>query len=713
MPAAAQTIQAPAEQEKAAPRGRLRALVGRLFRRRASPAAPKQQRARSIFARRKKSRLFEDRKKPLAGDNKPDHSRFLGFRLSAIIELVLFLAITLTVDALFFGGGRYFVISPHPFWIIVLLLTVQYGTTEGILAALLCSVALLVGNLPPQTIDQDFYTWLLAVGLNPMMWSVTAVGIGELRNRYARHQEIVEKSLEESTKRENAITVAYQELLAAHEKLEVTVAGELNTVVSMYRATRQLQNRAPEEVLRGAADVVEQVMHARKFSLHRLNENRLELALNHGWERSDQFESVIGADDPLFTEIVGRQRFLSIIEPEDEPVLQGRGLIAGPIFDGETGKILGMLRIEEIAFGDLNFTALENFKVVCELLANAFVNASRMENLASESMMSESSVLLSDAYFSRQTAFLAALARRLNFPVSVLRITVTNAPELEPAARAELPSVVRDCALHVLRSTDLAFEFRSANWEYVIVLPNTPMSDTELVARKFNVALAGALNRLNARFEISADPLVEAASETPENRSFSEGMDDYARQTQFLIALSRRAGFPVYGIRVTVEIRIDLPKELRADFAEALLATVRDQITSADLAFMLEPSGQVMAVLLPGVDREQARAIGRNIRASVVERLGDVADVAEIEVRLRELVKGPASTEAAKRLRNAAAKPRPAQPAAALADTDPAFQRGSPCRPFDVAAPEATTKAVVKGDGVAATGTDDRSGSVQ
>lgn len=672
-------------------------------RKRLKQKEPKQARSRSLFSRRKKSRLFEDRKKPLAGDNKPDHSRFLGFRLSAIIELVLFLAITLTLDAAFFGGGRFFLISPHPFWIIVLLLTVQYGTTEGILAALLCSAALLIGNMPPQTIDQDFYTWLLAVGMNPMMWSVTAVGLGELRNRYARHQEAVEQALEESTKRENAITVAYQELLAVHEKLEVTVAGELNTVVSMYRATRQLQNRAPEEVLRGAANVVEQVMHARKFSLHRLKENRLELALNHGWERSDRFETVIGADDPLFTEIVGRQRFLSVIEPEDEPVLQGRGQIAGPIFDGETGKILGMLRIEEIAFGELNFTALENFKVVCELLANAFVNASRMESLASESMVAESSVLLSDAYFSRQTAFLAALARRLNFPVSVLRIAVTNAQDLEAAARAELPAAVRDCTLHVLRSTDLAFEFRSTNWEYVIVLPNTPMSDTETVGRKFQVALSGALHRLNARFEISADPLVVAADETSsDDGEVGDGMEDYARQTQFLIALSRRAGFPIFGIRVTVEIRVDLPDELRADFADALLGTVRDQITSADLAFMLEPSGQVMAVLLPGVDRDQARTIGKKIRASVQKRLGDVAKVADIEVRLRELVKDPASTEAAKRLRNPKAKSRPDQAAVAGADSDPAFQRGSPCRPFDktadAAAEPATTQAAVNGD---------------
>ena len=52
-----------------------------------------------------------------------------------------------------------------------------------------------------------------------------------------------------------------------------------------------------------------------------------------------------------------------------------------------------------------------------------------------------------------------------------------------------LPALVRDCTLHILRSTDLAFEFRSSQWQYVIVLPNTPMSNTKIVSEKYRLAL--------------------------------------------------------------------------------------------------------------------------------------------------------------------------------------------------------------------------------
>ncbi len=594
--------------------------------------------------------------------------RLLGVRVSALVEIALFLGIALLVDHFFLSGNRFSTIEPHPFWVIVLLISVQYGTNEGIVAALASSAALLVGNLPQQTIDQEFYSYLFAVALNPMMWSTTAIVAGELRMRYARREQHLSESLADAEHREETIALAYQELVAAHERLEVSVASDLTTVLTLYRASKRLQNLSAEEVLNGAADMVSTVLNARKYSIYRLAEGRLELALNRGWQETDRFRTEFGSSDRLFQTVVGRQAPLVITETVDQHILAGEGLLAGPIFDADQGEILGMLKIEEISFADLNFNAIENFKMLCELMGSALANARRFEFIASESIVSGPSMLYSDAYYSRQTAFLAALARRLNFPVSVMRITVLNPDDLEPGEKSRLPVLVRDCTLHILRSTDLAFEFRSSQWQYVIVLPNTPMSNMRIVSEKYRLALEKGLRDTDIRLEIDMEPLVDASELKPDQAPMAANtIADYTRETQFLIALSRRTGFPVSGLRLSIVLTVDLPDVVRKELSSALMTIVRRALSDADLVYNLEPMGQVIAVLLPGVSLPDARRKAAQIKEALAERLRPLGTSVKAEITVRELVAGQ---------RPASRRMPSAQNTDRITEVD-----GTPCRP--------------------------------
>lgn len=71
-----------------------------------------------------------------------------GLRATALIEMAIFFAVALGLDALVFDGDRFREVAPHPFWALVILVSLQYGTNEGLLAAIFSSAALLVGNIP-------------------------------------------------------------------------------------------------------------------------------------------------------------------------------------------------------------------------------------------------------------------------------------------------------------------------------------------------------------------------------------------------------------------------------------------------------------------------------------------------------------------------------------------------------------------------------------
>ncbi len=560
----------------------------------------------------------------------------LGIRLSAIVETVLFLGIAVALDYLYFSGNRFWALEPHPFWLLVALVSVQYGTNEGVFAAAASSIVLLSGKLPVQSIDADFYEHVLHLGARPLLWLVSAVVLGELRNRHARREIDLEQQVEESKKREHGIALAYQELKAAHEKLEINVASELRTVVSIYRAAKTLQNLSVNEVMAGAVNLVSVVLGPEKFSIYTVEGGALALRLKRGWVDEDTYEITIWPDNPLFQTVVVGQRYVSAADAVDERVLARQGVLAGPLFQGEGGDVVGMLKIERLRFADLNLTTVENFKVVCELLSTALGNARRFDAAAQQSILSTDSMLLSDAFYARQAAFLAALGRRIGFPVSLMRMSIENPEDLSEEQRMALPGLVRDASVQVLRTTDLAFEFKSGDWQFVVVLPNTPMAQTQVVMDKFRGAILKKLASNAARLKIESEPLVEP-KEGPLHAQALPAVEEYARQTQFLLALARRAGFALSAIRLSVSVNVQLPPTLRMRLPAALLGAVRENLGDSDLAFNLERSGLTIAVLMPGSEISQARTKAQELRTSIARKLGGATGPVTVQAMVEEL----------------------------------------------------------------------------
>jgi hypothetical protein len=560
----------------------------------------------------------------------------LGIRLSAMVETFAFLGIAVLLDHFYFAGNRFWALEPHPFWLLVALVSVQYGTNEGVFAAAASSIVLLSGKLPVQSIDTDIYAHVLHLGARPLLWLVSAVVLGELRNRHARREVDLEQQLQESKKREHGIALAYQELKTAHEKLEVSVASELRTVVSIYRAARTLQNLSVSEVMAGAVNLVSVVLNPEKFSVYTVEGGALSLGLKRGWTSEDSYETTIWPDNPLFQTVVVGQRYVSAADAVDERVLARQGVLAGPLFQGEGGDVVGMLKIERLRFAELNLTTVENFKVVCELLSTALGNARRFDAAAQQSILSTDSMLLSDTFYARQAAFLAALGKRIGFPISIMRASLENPDDLSEEQRQSLPGLVRDASVQVLRTTDLAFEFKSGNWQYVIVLPNTPMAQTKLVMDKFRLAILKKLTSNVARIKIECEPLVEQKEGAPHAQALP-AVEEYARQTKFLLALARRAGFAFSAIRLSVAVNVQLPPTLRTRLPAALLAAVRENLGDSDLAFTLERSGLTIAVLMPGSDISQARTKAQELRTSIARKLGGATGPVTVQAQVEEL----------------------------------------------------------------------------
>ena len=136
----------------------------------------------------------------------------------AITETIAFLSIATLLDVFFGNGDRFISMSLHPFWVIVLLVTVQYGPKEALAASLLASAFLLVGNMPEQSVTETLYGYILRVIYLPFLWVVASLVLGAIRSRQIREKELTADRLGEAQEAYNTIANSYSALKQTKEQ---------------------------------------------------------------------------------------------------------------------------------------------------------------------------------------------------------------------------------------------------------------------------------------------------------------------------------------------------------------------------------------------------------------------------------------------------------------------------------------------------------------
>lgn len=301
---------------------------------------------------------------------------FGGIRRSAFFEALAFLTAAVLLNLLLGDGQRFISVNPHPFWIILLLVIVQYGQREAVFTALLATAFLLVGNMPEQSLTETMYDYYFRLFLQPLLWIVMALLLGSIRARQLHEREDLFESLWKSEQAAHILSDSYLSLKKANERLELRLAEERRSVLTVYRMTKTMS-----ETKRSFAEQVEGLMetalHPKKFSLFLYGDNALTLEKSFGWKANDPYARRFNEKSPLLRDLLKNNRVLCVCDEEQAGFLEREGIMAGPLYDEETGSLLGLLKIEEMDFIDFSANDLETFKIVCAWLAAA---RSRKEN---------------------------------------------------------------------------------------------------------------------------------------------------------------------------------------------------------------------------------------------------------------------------------------------------------------------------------------------
>ncbi len=426
--------------------------------------------------------------------DKESPSYLLGFRSSAVVEILLFITTALIIDYWLLDGTRYWNASPHPFWLLVLLISFQYGVNEGLLASATSASALLAFNLPLPPLSPDIYGYWLDVCRQPLLWFIAAILFGELRSRQLRSYRQQKEELESVKQQNDTIASAYDEEKKLNENLEIQLAGQLSAVLNVYKTARAVGNMEPAQVLNKALDVVQLAMHPNKVSLFLLKNGSLELSTQQGWDSDAHFPPMYTPNAPLYQEVIINQRTLCIANEQDIQTLGGDGLLAGPIKNPETHELFGMLKIESLNFIHLNLSSIKLFEILSDWVAALYQNAVLYSDAKTYSITNESTQLMTPASFERMVDFLRALSTRINLSIHIVIVklytsSIVNSEKQEQRVGSLLHSIASD----ILRDTDLTFEYQIQGGHFVVILPGTDKTNAQEIGNRLLTQLETAL----------------------------------------------------------------------------------------------------------------------------------------------------------------------------------------------------------------------------
>ncbi|MDP1723740.1 MAG: GAF domain-containing protein [Alphaproteobacteria bacterium] len=415
--------------------------------------------------------------------------QLFGVRLVVYIELFAFYFLLEVIDFTFFEGKRFWGVSPHPFWLPILIMTMQYGTNVGLLTATISAVILLLGNLPAQAMSQDLYAYIANIIVQPVLWFIVALVLGELRMRHIRERDRLEYNLKDLEEKIYTITDAYHRLHEVKLSLEHRIATHMRSVIYLYESAKAVESMDESEVYQNIGSLIKNIISPEKFSLYlqdAKNPETMTLVSQEGWQESDKFKTSFGPNDDLYQSIVLRQNVLCVANPQDHQILGNEGVLAGPLFDKEAGRVVGMLKIEQIPFLELTVTNVENFKILCDWLSVSISKIHRIQTIQSDSYLNTTRNLLSQGFMSYLVKFLGTLGKRVGFSMTMV-VIAPKQTNLTSQQLTSLTEAINKAVEKVLRSIDLAFDCHKKDKSFVVLLPATPIENANVVVDKLKV----------------------------------------------------------------------------------------------------------------------------------------------------------------------------------------------------------------------------------
>lgn len=276
-------------------------------------------------------------------------------------------------------------IQPSPYWLPVLMLSVQYGTISGALAVMAAIAFYFVcATFPEQGVGENEFTYRLRILSQPILWIGAALLLGQFRMvQLAAKRELTSAVVDLDAQRTTLADYA-QRLRTRCDLLEREIAGlplqyghGLIEALGALEAATQAPNRfVPAPTIEAAVrDILRAAYPGARLSLFARDGNGNGLRKIASSEASTGLQQ-IPADHPLATAIIQRGAALTVLDAGSDASLTGQGVAAVPVIRAASHTVpgttvIGMLLIEQASAAAITPALPHQLAALARMLAPA------------------------------------------------------------------------------------------------------------------------------------------------------------------------------------------------------------------------------------------------------------------------------------------------------------------------------------------------------
>ncbi len=286
--------------------------------------------------------------------------------LVALVEILLLMVVPGLLDYFWTGFPSLAETQPHFFWLPVLLLSLQYGTVSGLLAA---GVAITISALlgwPDQEVGENHFNYMLRIWAQPVLWLLAALVLGQFRMRQIEQKQDLARQVAELSSQRTAISDYATNLRTRCETLEREIAGrrEPNTRALLGMLARL--NSGGTDAAAAFAGTFLLALGPCAVSVYKRESERFRLVATHGVKEGRR--EVIPLQDPIARFVAGDGRALSVLHPGEEALFAGDGLAAVPVL-ARDGSNIGILKLDAVLAKELDEGALTCLSAIAAQIA--------------------------------------------------------------------------------------------------------------------------------------------------------------------------------------------------------------------------------------------------------------------------------------------------------------------------------------------------------
>ena len=357
-----------------------------------------------------------------------------GFRWSSVLETLVFLALVLLFNYVIHPEDPgYLSVRLHPFWVVVLLISIRYVFRESILCALLVAgvyvfhVLLLSGStfhFSAISLYSDFK--------NPLLFLIVAGFISGYTQHLLERTQVLRRQLDERNREIDALKDRNRATAQVLHQLETRIAGEFTGILDLFAELARTKQMDSAQIKNGLLEVLVRYLDVEQASYYDLEHGRLIRRFSVGYgdgggDHPNPEQDILLAEALRSSEVAHLGQFT---QEQDLEGYRGLSLLAVALRNAD-GEVVGVASVEKMPFVEYNPHSFKLFGTILQWWGSVLDETVRLEELRARSVYNERFGLYNYSYFADRVAQEFERARRFSLPMSVALLRIDAFAEVE------------------------------------------------------------------------------------------------------------------------------------------------------------------------------------------------------------------------------------------------------------------------------------------